>query len=98
MAEIIDFKSRLPKTETIEVKETEKLDTEVEMITDAILSSSLEALIRLGYNLEANFNDVLPSIILLKESITALQLNLRKEDHFLQEYARNVFIITNENS
>lgn len=94
MAEIIDFKSRLAKTQ--ETKEV-KLDSEVEMITDAILSSSLEALIRLGYNLEENFNDVLPSIILLKETITALQLNLRKEEHFLQEYARNVFIITNEN-
>ena len=94
MAEIIDFKSRLSNKTKVEVP---KRDEEVEMITDAILSSSLETMIRLGYNLEENFNEVLPSIILLKESITALQLNLRKEDHFLQEYARNVFIITDDN-
>lgn len=93
MAEIIDFKSRLSKTTTQEPKQ----DPEVEVITDAILSSCLEALIRLGYNLEENFNEILPSIILLKETITSLQLNLRKEDHFLQEYARNVFIITDDN-
>jgi hypothetical protein len=94
MAEIIDFKSRLSKTTIQE----HKLDSEVEVITDAILSSSLESLIRLGYNLEENFNEILPSIILLKEAITSLQLNLRKEEHFLQDYAKNVFTITDENS
>ncbi len=97
MAEIIDFKSRLSKTNTTTIQEP-KLDYEVEVITDTILSSSLESLVRLGYNLEENFNEILPSIILLKEAITSLQLNLRKEEHFLQDYARNVFTITDENS
>ena len=94
MAEIIDFKSRLSNKTSVEAP---KRNEEVEMVTDAILSSSLESLIRLGYNLEDNFNEVLPSIILLKEAITSLQLSLRKEEHFLQDYARNVFIITNDN-
>lgn len=95
MAEIIEFKPRIEKCD--DVKE-QKLDANVELITDAILSSSLETLIRLGYNIQDNFDDALPSIILLKESIMSLQLKLRKEDHFLQDYAENVFIITDENS
>ena len=78
MAEIIDFKSRLSNKTKIEAP---KRDEEVEMITDAILSSSLEAMIRLGYNLEENFNEVLPSIILLKETITSLQLSLITDDN-----------------
>jgi hypothetical protein len=94
MAEIIEFKKRLentsPKLEEVFV------DPDIEMITDAVLSASLDSLIRIGYNLEDNFDAILPSIILLKETITSLQLKLKGDDHFLQDFAENTFVITDE--
>lgn len=92
MAEIIEFKKRIPKTPP--KTEEYKSDEEVEIITDAVLSSSLDMLIRVGYDLEKDFHDILPSIILLKESITALQMKVKGKDHFLQELAEKTFIIT----
>ena len=94
MAEIIEFKRKVANSP--EKPQKVIVNPEIEVITDAILSSSLESLIRLGYNLEDNFDTILPSIILLKESITALQLKLKGTDHFLQEFAENSFIITND--
>lgn len=94
MAEIIEFKRKLEKTPP--KQEESFVDPDVEMITDAVLSASLDSLIRLGYNLEDNFDTILPSIILLKETITSLQLKLKGEDHFLQEFAEKTFIITND--
>jgi len=94
MAEIIEFKRKVANSR--EKPEKISVNPEIEVITDAILSSSLESLIRLGYNLEDNFDTILPSIILLKESITALQLKLKGVDHFLQEFAEKSFIITND--
>lgn len=93
MAEIIDFKSKVKKPSE-DIKEYYE-DPEIEEITDAILSASLDSLIRLGYNLEKDFDDILPSIILLKESIISLQLKLKHQDHPLQDYAKDVFIIDN---
>ena len=94
MAEIIKFK---PKLETSSPKSEESVvDLHVEMVTDAVLSASLDSLIRLGYNLEDNFESILPSIILLKETITSLQLKLKGDYHFLQEFAENSFTIVND--
>lgn len=93
MPNIIEFKQR---TITTEKPKESKLDTEVETITDAVLSSALDSLIRAGYNLEDNFNTILPSIILIKESITALQLKLKNEEHHLHEYAESTFIIVDD--
>lgn len=94
MAEIIKFEKKIKDDPRI-LKEN-FTDPDIEIVTDAVLSASLDSLIRLGYNLEENFNDILPSIILLKETITSLQLKLKGTDHFLQEFAENTFIITND--
>lgn len=94
MAEIIEFKKKIKdKSPVLEEIFT---DPDVEMVTDAVLSASLDSLIRLGYNLEDNFDAILPSIVLLKETITSLQLKVRGTDHFLQEFAEKTFIITND--
>jgi hypothetical protein len=94
MAEIIQFKKKLENTSS----KLEKIfvDPDIEMVTDAVLSASLDSLIRLGYNLEDNFDTILPSIILLKETITSLQMKLKGTDHFLQEFAENTFVITDD--
>lgn len=92
MAEIIEFKQKLKETS---IKQDDVLiDQEIELITDSVLSSSLDMLIRVGYDLEKDFYDILPSIVLIKESITSLQMKLKGQDHFLQEFADRTFIIT----
>ena len=90
MAEIIQFKSKT-KEAPLEIEEP-PVDQEVENITDAVLSSSLDMLIKYGYDLENHFDEIMPSIILVKESITSLQMKIKGNEHFLQEYAENVFI------
>lgn len=94
MAEIIKFKPRL-ETSSPKLEEP-VVDLHVEMVTDAILSAALDSLIKLGYDLENNFDIILPSIVLLKETITSLQLKINGEYHFLQEVAENSFTIVNE--
>lgn len=94
MGEVVEFKKRI--SESAPQKEEHDIDNEVEIITDAVLSSSLDMLIRVGYDLEKNFHDILPSIILLKESITSLQMQIKGKDHFLQDFANKAFIITDK--
>ena len=101
MAEILEFRKKPANSTEKPANSTEKLeriyvDPDIEVITAAVLSASLDSLIRLGYNLEDKFDSILPSIILLKESITSLQLKLKDTDHFLQEFAENTFVITND--
>ena len=94
MAEIIEFKKKI--NEASFHKNEAVVDKDIEIITDAVLSSSLDMLIRVGYDLERDFYEILPSIILIKESITSLQMKLKGEDHFLQDFAEKSFIITDD--
>lgn len=90
MAEIIQFKGKIKDSDT-EIHEP-PIDQEVEIITDAVLSACLDVLARVGYDLEKDFHEIIPSVILLKESITSLQMKIKGKEHFLQDYAENVFI------
>lgn len=94
MAEIIEFKRKIQ--ENINKKQEYAVDEDIELITDAVLSSSIDMLNRVGYDLEKDFHDILPSIILVKESITALQMRMKGREHFLQDFADKAFIITSE--
>ena len=90
MAEIIQFKGKT-KGAAPEIQDP-PIDQEVEIITDAVLSACLDVLARVGYDLESDFHKIIPSVILVKESITSLQMKIKGKEHFLQQYAENVFI------
>lgn len=91
MPNIIQFKQKTIRKE----KSTSDIDDEIGMITDSILSSTLDSLIRSGYNLEDNFDTILSHIMLIEESIKSLQLKLKNKEHYLQSYAESTFIIVN---
>jgi hypothetical protein len=90
MAEILEFKKKIQEAET-ELEEYDDEEDEFELLSDAMLSSCLDVLNRAGYDIENKFYDVLPSIVLVKESIKSLQLKLKDIEHPLQEYAEFVF-------